>query len=209
MKNWDLAIEGISVGAAAAAVGVSAVAMIKFGASQEALLSFMGALIGAATTVAGAAWLADRTARIELHSELQMLIAEYEVLNTKAKTVMQISQDKYDDDSPEFQRSYHDLASSSWECMTITKEALATGRRLSFRHRARLRQSESAIESFWNYYQEHKASPRSDKNGREVYYPGWYVSSVMIASDMALRTFRDGDRQIISQFPIPGSSKGL
>ena len=154
MTKIDRRVEGFAVGAGAAAVSAASIAAIKFGASQEALLGLLGALIGAATTVAGAVWLADRNVRIEQDAEVRLLSKEFQLVRTSATSALALAPESNEDWSDEYVNALRSLDMPIRETHSITKEALDHGKRLSFRMRMRLRQVEAASERVWNFYED-------------------------------------------------------
>lgn len=183
-------IQGLLVGVGAGGVGAVGGCLIKFGATQESVLSLLGALIGAVATVACAAWLSDRNSRAEQQAELQMLIYEYENINRKAKDAQALAKGTFADD-PNYQTAIHLLASAVWECRAVTQEALETSRKLTFRHRARLRQTELTLNQFWDFYH--------DKFDRDWAY---LTANIIIVTDLALAQFRESEFRLPTRLPI-------
>lgn len=204
MRSLDDGVQGISVGVGAASAGAASVLMIKFGVSQEAILSLLGALIGAASTVAGAAWLSDRNIRIEQRQEVEMLIEEYENINKKAKLAMKVSGEQDHELNKEFKSALYDILSSTWECRTMTSEALDTSKRLTFRHRARLREVLIAVTDFWEFHKKTEFAPLIERNGTTI-YPAAFVFPILMSTDLALRQLRDPHSRLLARVPSPNT----
>jgi len=153
MKKWDDAIHGGWVGVGASAVAAACTALIKSGASQDALLSFLGALIGASATVAGAAWLADRNNRIEQQSELGLLIEEFESIRNRARQALSREPPRGGPWSDEYRQELKALGPPLEDAHSIATEALDTAKRLTFRQRTRLREMQATSEQVWNFYE--------------------------------------------------------
>lgn len=152
MRQRDSAVQGLAVGAGAAAVGAAGMTLIKFGADQEAVLSFLGALFGAAATVAGAAWLSDRNAHAEQRAETDLLAEEIQIIHDLAAHAL-AQKPAVDGPWPEAYRSaIHALDMPLREIHSIIVEALDHGKRLTFRQRTRLRQMEAAAQGAWRFY---------------------------------------------------------
>jgi len=150
----DHAIQGFSVGAGAAAVGAAGAALIKFGAPQEAVLSLLGALIGASATVAGAAWLADRNSNAEQRAETGLLIEEIQTIRDHAKALLPLAPGPDNDWCDEFRAGILALDMPLREIHSIVTEALDHGKQLTFRQRTRLRQMEVTSDQAWKFYRD-------------------------------------------------------
>lgn len=153
MKKWDDAIHGGWVGVGASAVAAACIALIKYGAPQEALLSFLGALIGASATVAGAAWLADRNARVEQRSELGLLVDEFEAIEGQARRADKLAPPRDGPWSEEYRQELKALGPPLQDLNSICTEALDTAKRLTFRQRTRLREMQVASEQAWHFHE--------------------------------------------------------
>lgn len=189
MKNRDELFRGLAVGIGAGAAGAAGACLIKFGAPQESVLSLLGALIGAAATVAGAAWLSDRNAKLEENAERQLLTEEILAIRHLAKSALDLAAADGGSWSDEFRHSLRALDPPLREIHSICVEALDHGRRLTFRQRMRLRQMEAASQRAWSFYHDCFLLDDDLHPMDERTWPGM-LEDIVKSADLALASLR-------------------
>ncbi|WP_313393560.1 hypothetical protein [Sphingobium yanoikuyae] len=140
---------GIAAGGSGSAIGW----FLMHGYKEEAVFSFLGAIVGAAATVAGAVWLADRTATSASAKERQILIDEC----TALEPIIERSIAIYDADgrvTGAFKTSVRSLHRAALEVPAIMREALARANTLDFRQRVKLIKAEGAILEFDQFFRD-------------------------------------------------------
>ena len=140
----------IAVGASA--TGFALVFMVKFGVHEESLFALIGAIIGAAATVAGAAWLADRHRIAERNIEVSLLVKACAKLLHDALAAQKMEPGVGMPWPIEYRPLLYRLAESSGNVHAITVEALAHGKALSFIHRTALRRVQFAIDAYLRFW---------------------------------------------------------
>ncbi len=162
----EMAAVGIAAGGSGSAIGW----FLIHGYKEEAVFSFLGAIVGAAATVAGAVWLADRTATSASVKERQILIDECVSLAPIIERSLAI----YNADgrvTGAFRTSVHSLHNAALEVPAIMREALARASTLDFRQRVKLIKAEAAILDFEGFYQD-VFSPEGPDPINEQSWPG-------------------------------------
>lgn len=143
----------LAVGVGAGGTGAALGWFLLHGYKEEAVFSFLGAVVGAAATVAGAVWLADRTASSASARERQILIDECSAL----MPIVRRSIDIYQADGQvtgAFKVSVQSLYTASLEVPAIMREALARALTLDFRQRVKLLKAEGGLLGFDRFYQD-------------------------------------------------------
>jgi hypothetical protein len=145
------------VSAGVIAVGSSATAfalvfMVKLGVNQEPLFALVGALIGAAATVGGAAWLAGHNRNIERDAEVGLLIREYSKLLRQALAAKEFEPDTGLPWPEEYRPKLAKLAETAGNVHVIADVALKHGKALSFIHRAALQRVQFAINEYLQFW---------------------------------------------------------
>lgn len=140
----------IAVGGAA--TGFALAFLLKFGIKQEPLFALIGALIGAATTIGGAAWLADRNRVVEREAEVRLLVREFSKLLKTALAARHVEPGTNMPWPKEYRPRLYSLADDAGHVHAIAGEALVHGKALSFVHRARIRRVQFAIDEFLRFW---------------------------------------------------------
>lgn len=141
----------MAVGLSAGGVGTAMGWLMNHGFKEETAFSFLGAVVGAAATVAGAVWVADRTATAASVKEKSILLKECETILTLTSRSLDIwNSDKAPTGA--FRTSIHSLQRAALEAPAIFREALARSTTLDFRQRVKLIKAEAGILSFQRFY---------------------------------------------------------
>jgi hypothetical protein len=130
------------------ATGFALAFMWKLGVKQEILVTFTGAIIGAAATIAGAAWLADRNRRIERDAEASLLAKELSKLLKNSLATQEAELGREMAWSIEYRSLLDSLDEISGNVHAILVEALAHGKALSFVHRVAVRRVQFVINEY-------------------------------------------------------------
>lgn len=151
MKRDDIVLAGvIAVGSSATAFAL--VFMVKLGLKQEPLFALVGALIGAASTIAGAAWLADRNRIVDRNAEVELLIKEYSKLLNAALTTQEAEPGTGMPWPKEYRPKLYKLAEIAGNVHAIADEALKHGKALSFIHRVAVQRVQFAINEYLQFW---------------------------------------------------------
>lgn len=139
------------IGIAAGGTGAAIAALFNLGFKSGDVFAFSGALIGAAATVAGAAWLAEWSARAAHRREADQIIAESSPLLTATRVLLpKIPKDL--GSWAEFRPQLHELAEAARDVLAVLREALALARTLDFRERVALARAVAAVDSFQDFH---------------------------------------------------------
>ena len=150
MNRDDFVMASIIV-VGSSATGFALAFILKVGVKQETLLALTGAIIGAAATIAGTAWLADRNRVIERDAEASLLAKEFSKL-LKNSLAAQEAEPGADMAWPkEYLPLLRRLAETSGDVHAITVEALTHGNALSFIHRAAVRRVQFVIDEYLQF----------------------------------------------------------
>lgn len=147
----DSAVEMIAGAVSAAGIGAAAAILLNLDAELSDVLGLLGALIGAAATVAGAAWLADRTAKEARNAESSILADECKVLKRETDALAAAWTEEYPRPLS-WQQALHDLERQAREVPALFREALEHAKALDFRQRVKIRKAEGAVLSFTIVY---------------------------------------------------------
>lgn len=162
---WIIAVGG-------SATGFALTFMFKFGVKQEALFALIGAIIGATATIAGAAWLADRTRFAERDAEVSLLIDEFSKLLKKAVAAQEAEPGAGMAWPKEYRPRLLVLAEAAGVVHAIAGEALTHGKALSFIHRAAVRRVQFVIDEYLGFWTDANAEgeldPSDDRSYPEV-----------------------------------------
>jgi hypothetical protein len=156
MKRDEL-IQGGVIAVGSAATAVALVFMLKLGIKEESLFALLGALIGAAATIGGAAWLVDRDRIIEKDAEVALLIKEYSKLLTRAVAAQEAEPGSGMLWPTEYRPQLYRLAEVAGNVHAIAGEALNHGKALSFIHRAAIRRVQFVIDEYLRFYSDANA----------------------------------------------------
>lgn len=151
VKRDDLILAAVIAGGAAA-TGFALAFMCRFDIKQESVFALVGALIGAAATIGGAAWLADRNRNLERDAEIALLATEFgKVL--RASLAAQEMEPGPDMPWPEeYRPRLRNLAEIAGHVHAVAGEALSHGKALSFIHRAAVRRVRFVIDGFLQFW---------------------------------------------------------
>jgi uncharacterized membrane protein YgaE (UPF0421/DUF939 family) len=162
VKKGDFVQMGV-VAVGSAATSFALAFMVKLGIKQESLFALVGALIGAAATVGGAAWLAERNRNYDRDSEVTLLTNEFRRLLIVANSTREAEPTTATAWSAEYRALVHRLAEEAGKVHAIAEEAIAHGKSLSFIHRTAVRTVKFAIDEYLTLY--------LDSNAEEVRLP--------------------------------------
>ena len=151
MKRNDLVLACV-IAVGGAATGFALTFLVKFGVKQEALFALIGAIIGAAATIAGAAWLADRNRVVERDAEVSLLVNEYGKLLKEALAAQEVEPGAGMAWPEEYRPRLYQLAEAAGDMHAIAVEALAHGKALSFIHRAAVRRVQFVIGEYLQFW---------------------------------------------------------
>lgn len=151
MQRDDLVHSGV-IAVGGAATGFALAFLLKFGIKQEPLFALIGALIGAATTIGGAAWLADRNRVVERESETNLIMSELGKLLRRAMAAQEVEPGTGMPWPKEYRPRLYSLADDAGHTHAIAGEALAHAKALSFVHRAHIRRVQFAIDEFLQFW---------------------------------------------------------
>ncbi|MDN4633155.1 hypothetical protein QCD71_16655 [Sphingomonas sp. PsM26] len=150
-KKDDLILAGV-IAVGAAATGFALSFLCRFGIKQESVFALVGALIGAAATIGGAAWLADRNRNLERNAEITLLATEFGKLLRASLAAQEVEPGTNMVWSEVYRPRLHNLAEVADRVHAIAAEALAHGKALSFIHRAVVRRVQFANEGFLQFW---------------------------------------------------------
>jgi hypothetical protein len=194
VKRDDFVMAFITV-VGSSATGFALAFMWKLGVKQEILVTFAGAIIGAAATIAGAAWLADRNRRIERDAESYLLAKELSKLLKNSLATQEVEPDTGRAWPEEYRPLLYRLAETSGNVHAILVEALAHGKALSFVHRVAVKRVQFAVNEylrFWNdVNDERDLSPNDERNFPEVTADITHECKVAIAELNGTAPFAD------------------
>ncbi|MCW1432508.1 hypothetical protein [Novosphingobium sp. JCM 18896] len=145
-------MQSVVIAVGGAATGFALAFLMKFGIKQEPLFALVGALIGAATTIGGAAWLADRNRVIEREAEADLIVVEFQRLLKKALAAQEIEPGTNCPWPQEYRPRLDTLADDAGHAHAVAGEALTHGKALSFVHRARIRRVQFVINEFLGFW---------------------------------------------------------
>lgn len=149
-KITEFLLLGVTAGGTGAAIAI----LINSGFKSDDVFAFSGALVGAAGTVAGAAWLADRTARADRAGEQMLIASELRRLHNAVTAAQRAYQANATTGPLEYRRTLHAIGNIIEEAQTITREAIARARTLDFRQRAKVIYVDQSIDRFVSFYED-------------------------------------------------------
>lgn len=153
LKRDDAILAGV-IAVGAAATGFALAFMCTFGIKQESVFALVGALIGAAATIGGAAWLADRNRNLERDAEIALLAKEFGKL-LRASLAAQEAEPGTGMPWPrDYRPRLRNLAEIAGNIHAIAGEALTHGKALNFIHRAAVRRVQFAIDGFLAFWKD-------------------------------------------------------
>lgn len=171
MKRDDI-VQICLIAIGAGATGFALSFMVIFGIKQEALFALVGAIIGVAATIGGAAWLADRSRVIERDAEISLLVAEYKELLEKAVSAQKAEPGTNMPWPKDYRPKLYVLAETAGDVHAIAQEALAHAKALSFVHRAAVRRVQFVIDEYLRFWtdanEEGELHPLDERNFPEV-----------------------------------------
>lgn len=126
--------------------------MVKFGVKQEPLFALVGALIGAAATVAGAAWVVDRNRASERDAEISLILGEFQKLLRKSLRAQEAEPGTGMPWPEEYRPSLSVLAEASGNVHAMCGEALSHAKALTFIHRVAVRRVQFAINEYLSFW---------------------------------------------------------
>lgn len=161
----------------AGGMGGAIAVLISTGFKSDDVFAFSGAVIGAAATVAGTAWLSDRGARRDRKLERDLILRE--LLMLEQRTKMAAANLPGDDGwTDAWRAAITDLDRASKECRAIIVEALSRAKHLSFRQRAKLVALQSGLEAYESFYYDAYVSDEEMHPLDEREWP-WAISRIV------------------------------
>lgn len=155
------------MGVAGGSIGAAIMMLLRLQVSGEAVFSLVGAIIGAAGTVAGAIWLNDRNAALANYAEVSLLAEEADKLLTETSKAIGLHSSTFPRNA-EFQPTLVKINELSAEARAVFAEALSRGVTLNFRQRVKLIKAEAAIrvftDFFWFCFGEMPDDPSDERN---------------------------------------------
>lgn len=145
----EAAVWGVSAGGTGAAAGW----LIQSGLKASDVLAFLGSLAGAAVTVAGAVWLADRNFHRERVLEADILFKEVDHLSKATQRAFDACV-KRNDDPRSFRPALLNLRGMSSGVHGTLVQGSEWAKTLNFRQRARISELIATLETFNNYWDE-------------------------------------------------------
>lgn len=151
MKRDDIVLSAvIAIGCSATTFAL--VYMVKVGVKQESLFALVGALIGAAATVAGAAWVVERNRALERDAEIHLLLGEFQKLLGKSLRAQKAEPGTGMAWPKEYRPSLLVLADVAGNIHAICGEALSHAKALTFTQRVAVRRVQFATNEFLRFW---------------------------------------------------------
>jgi hypothetical protein len=166
----DELLQALILAVLAGGIGGGMGLLIRLGFQSQDVFSFSGALVGAAAAVAGAAWVAERSATAAKREERELLHAECSVLqaDTKRASAIWASMDPTDW-TPEWRTALNRLDDTARETLAILQQAIATARALDFRQRAKIIKAEGGVRYFDGFYSDIMGDYVEDPNDERTW----------------------------------------
>lgn len=183
-KFVELALLGVTAGGAGAAI----VILINTGFKSEDVFAFSGALVGAAGTVAGAAWVADRTETKEQRKEQTLIRADLATLLDAADTALAC----YPNGTAwteEWRSSIYVLGDIASGTARFLDEVIGHARTLDFSQRETIKDARKEIGYFVGFYDDVFNNEEDLHPMDEREWPGM-IKGMVTAAGMALGTLR-------------------
>jgi hypothetical protein len=183
-KFVEVALLGVTAGGAGAAI----VILINTGFKSEDVFAFSGALVGAAGTVAGAAWVADRAQTKEQRKEQTLIRADLATLLDAADTALA----RYPNGmawTDAWRSSIHALGDIAAGTARFLDEVIGHARTLDFSQRETIKDARKEIGYFVGFYDdvfnnEEDLSPMDERE-----WPGM-IKGMITATGTALGTLK-------------------
>lgn len=181
----DGLIQASLVGASAGGMGAAAALLIASGFNSGDVFAFSGAVVGAAATIAGAVWLADRNDRIAFRRERGLLHTECAEMAILTRECGRLLPEPMVSPRPEPFASIADkLIARCGEAKAILREAADRAEQLDFRQRVRIVRAEFAISDFIDWYWEDEQHELDDRTYRSVLT---HMEEALTAAEHSLR----------------------
>jgi len=144
-------LEWVLLGLSAGGIGAAGAISVRWGVKPVDALAFLGAIVGAAVTVLGAAALSAISDKSQSSRERSLIRGDYQTIQRQAEDLLKVdfAGAPWPDDA---QRSLADLDSMIIEIFTINNEALSHSKHLTFHQRASIRHGEVFIGRFHAFY---------------------------------------------------------
>lgn len=156
MKRDDV-ILALVLAIGSAATGFALAFLARYGIKQESLFALIGALIGAAAAIGGAAWAADRSRALEQDAEARVLVEGYGRLLRAALAASEAEPGTNMPWPSEYRPSLYRLAEAAGDMHAIASEAFAHAKALTFVQRAAARRVQFAIDEFLRFWSDANA----------------------------------------------------
>jgi len=143
----ELALLAVTAGGTGAAIAI----LVNTGFKSDDVFAFSGALVGAAGTVAGAAWLTDRTATKEQRKEQTLIRADLATLLDAADTALA----RYPNGmawTDAWRSSIHALGDIAAGTARFLDEVIGHARTLDFSQRETIKDARKEIGYFVGFY---------------------------------------------------------
>jgi type II secretory pathway pseudopilin PulG len=147
----DKLVQLLVLGVTAGGVGAGFIALINTGFKSEDVFAFAGAVVGAAATVAGAAWLADRALTRERREEQSLIREELQALHQVASAAA-ASNPKVGDWTDEWRSSMNAMIDVARGSCRFLDEVIATARTLDFHQREAVKLTREAAARFVSFH---------------------------------------------------------
>lgn len=152
MITRDDFVKSVTVAVIAGCMFFSLCFMTHHGMKEESVFALVGALIGAAATVGGAAWIADYTHRGERRTEITLLTAEYNALLAAALAAQAVEPPAGGAWPAEYRPRLDTLAEAAGSMHAVAGEVLNHAKAISFQHRVAMRRVKFAIDEFLAFW---------------------------------------------------------
>jgi len=138
MTRKDRLIEAALISVGAGATGAVIGIMLIYQVDMSDIFTLAGAIIGAAATVGGAIWVADRNSNREFAKEVDVLSSDFVKLLAQAQLVSSLSPAPEGPWSTEYRAALHEFGAKVRGSLMIVEQAIERSKSLDFRHRASL-----------------------------------------------------------------------
>lgn len=147
----DKPVQLLVIGVTAGGVAAGFITLISTGFKSEDVFAFAGAVVGAAATVAGAAWLADRSLTRERREEQSLIYEELDALHRVA-TAAAASNPKGGDWTDQWRSSMNGMIDVARGSCRFLDEVIGSARTLDFHQREAVKLTREAAERFVSFH---------------------------------------------------------
>jgi hypothetical protein len=184
----DDVIQSVLVAITAAGFGSGMAILVNTGFKSDDVFAFGGAIVGAAGTVAGAAWLTDRAVTKEKREEQSLVRAELEtVLSAAEKAYPLFPHDEPWTDG--WRAALHELVEVARGAQRFLEEVITHAKTLNFHQRESVKDARARIGFFVDFYNDVFSGPYDEDPMDERSWPGT-IADMIDGVAGALTTFR-------------------